>query len=232
MGAVLFLLANNTICEGIVLHKGHEPGADWMDKPNDAVVGRWGSNASCVAISPNYIITTRHQGNGVGIMVYFADMEYKVAEVWNASQPGYDVDLRVCRITTPSGAPANLTYYAPPYPLTNELGLPVVMGGYGDGRGAELMTNSIVYGYAWNITTGNTVEQWCTNLIENTGTLIEGAYRYEYMQANFDGPGATIYEGAVADHDSGGRVVYSKRRTMVRCRTGVFGGTFMGKLVL
>ncbi len=57
---------------GIVLHTDNEPNlATWVDRPSTGVVGRWGTNASCVAIAPNYVITTRHQGISSGTTVEF-----------------------------------------------------------------------------------------------------------------------------------------------------------------
>lgn len=41
---------------GVVLHPDNEPNlATWTGKPHNDVVGRWGTNASCVVVAPNYI---------------------------------------------------------------------------------------------------------------------------------------------------------------------------------
>ena len=138
---------------------------DLVEKPNDAVVGRWAANASCVAISPNYIITTRHQGGGIGTTVVFDGVNYVVREIWNAAGVEGAADLRICRIETPAGEPADLAYHTPPYSMTNEIQLPMVLGGYGDSRGTELISKGTVYGYAWDTTAGNTIQRWCSNRI-------------------------------------------------------------------
>lgn len=44
----------------LVLHPGREPNEAWVDRPDPAVLGRWASNASCVAVDANYILTTQH----------------------------------------------------------------------------------------------------------------------------------------------------------------------------
>ena len=48
----------------IVLHPGEcEPNlVEWTDRPHDDLIGRWGSNGSCVVVSPNCVVTTMHQG--------------------------------------------------------------------------------------------------------------------------------------------------------------------------
>src|SRR4051794_6153417 len=86
------------------------PGEDPPPQPPSDVVGRWdvdgGANASAVAIAPNHVITTRHQGSGgVGSIVQFGASRYKVASETVIGS----ADLRVLRITQEfSSAPANL----------------------------------------------------------------------------------------------------------------------------
>src|SRR4051794_11967160 len=89
------LLAVGT-ARGVVLHTG-DTGVPAGSRPADAVAGRWFNNASCVAIAPDYLITTRHQLGGVGTSVEFAGVPYLVAE----QTPLGTADLRVCRITKP-----------------------------------------------------------------------------------------------------------------------------------
>ena len=75
-------------------------------KPHDAVVGRWRGNASAVAISPTHIVTTRHQGGGVGSSVYFDGVEYLVKSIRAPIQDGLEnADLRVVEIRTTTGLP-------------------------------------------------------------------------------------------------------------------------------
>ena len=74
--AILALLAAFSVAHGVVLHNSSMP----TDRPADVIVGRWGSNASCVAVGDDYIATTRHQGGGVGTTVVLGGVSYRVAE--------------------------------------------------------------------------------------------------------------------------------------------------------
>ena len=81
------------------------------------------------------------------------------------------------------------------------------MGGFGDGRAALLQNGDVTYGYQWD-NASNTTRRFCTNKIEDTvdaNTL--AGFTSDIIIADFDGLGegqSSIYEGAVADHDSGG----------------------------
>src|SRR5687767_2067050 len=89
-GSVLALAG---VSEAVIVH----PGETVTEAALQNVVGSWGTNASAVAIAPNYILTTRHQGGGVGTPVVFGGTSYVVDQeilVGNA-------DLRIARIETP-----------------------------------------------------------------------------------------------------------------------------------
>ena len=204
---------------GIVLHPGEgEPEAEnWIDKPADEVIGRWANNASCVAISPNCVITTRHQGGENGIVVHIAGTSYRVEAVWNhPDRPNPDdddyreVDLRIAKL-----AGANLRQYAGLFTTGREVdkGKSAAIGGYGLGRGAELRKSGVTYGYAWEdpAVYKNLQLRWCTNSIDyiwlnvqaynpQTGSLNNN----DFVIADFDDPATTRAEGAVAGYDSGG----------------------------
>lgn len=202
----------------IVLHPGEcEPNlVEWTDRPHNDVVGRWGLNASCVVISPNCVITTRHQGGGVGTIVHIGTQQCQVVEVWDypdttdPADPDYgSVDLRIARL----GA-VSLTRYVDLFKGKDAdyRFADMVIGGYGLGRGEELITSSIVYGYAWQNASQfyNQNLRWCTNRIEYTWDNIEvenGAGQLDTNQdcafADFDQPYTTTYEGGVAGFDSG-----------------------------
>ena len=80
--------------------------------------------------------------------------------------------------------------------LTGLIGI-LIIGGFGDGRGDSLINKAKIYGYKWDNST-NEILRWGTNKIK-----IASGYSIE---ADFDGLGegdATIYEGTIADHDSG-----------------------------
>jgi hypothetical protein len=196
---------------GVVLHT-YDPPSDPTkppynqptDHPNNAVVGSWNYNASCVAISPNYIITTRHQNAGVGTTVTFGGKNYTVAEVTvNGS-----VDMRVARLEL-NGQPANLTSYVDVYTGSSEVGKNIVIGGFGKGRGDELPAGN---GYKW-LGTDNKTQRWGTNKVDGVeskpayNSFTKETYTSQVLKADFDGPGAissTSYEAAIAEYDSGG----------------------------
>jgi hypothetical protein len=183
---------------GIILHPDGEPNlATWTDRPDPNVAGRWGNNASCVAVSSNCVIMTRHQGGGIGTVVEIGGGTYTVADIWTYST----ADLRVAKLYG-----ANLRSFVGLHEDTNEIGKDIVIGGYGDGRGGLLKTGGITYGYEWDNST-NTTLRLGTNKVDNTendNTI--GSLTSDIIIADFDGLNegeSTIYEGIPAVHDSG-----------------------------
>lgn len=201
MGAICaaFLCLGTRPALSVVLHPDGEPDLEtWTDRPDLDVVGRWGSNASCVAVSSNCVITVRHAGGGVGTLVSIGGRTYTVDQTWIYGT----ADIRVARLYG-----ANLTSFVSPYENTDEIGKQIVIGGYGDGRGAILTTAGTTYGYEWD-NSANTTRRFGTNKVGgvvNDSTL--GSYTSDVITADFDGltdDESTIYEGISADHDSGG----------------------------
>jgi hypothetical protein len=184
----------------IVLHPGDDAGEPAAERPEDAVVGRWGNNASAVAIGPNHILTTRHQGGGVGTTVVFGGVSYTVAE----EIPIGSADLRVARVTG-----GTLSQFVGLYSGANEIGQTAVLGGYGQGRGANLDDLTGTYGYQWD-GSGNTTLRFGRNQIDAVGTAgpEPGApYTSAVIEADFD-PRAQLtsapFEASLAEFDSGG----------------------------
>lgn len=182
----------------IVLHPDGEPNlVTWTDRPDPNVIGRWGSNASCVAVSSNCVITVRHAGGGTGTPVEIGGKTHTIAQIWNHTT----ADLRLIKLNG-----ANLANFVDIYENTGEIGKEIVIGGFGDGRAALLQTSGITYGYQWD-NSSNTTRRFGTNKIngiQNNSTL--RGYTSDIISADFDGLGeddSTLYEGAVADHDSG-----------------------------
>ena len=174
----------------VVLHDDLYP----ADRPADEVLGRWGSNASCVVVDPNYVITTRHQGGRVGTTVTIGGFSYQVVEIIIAG-----ADTRLARLAKPDGSPADLADFVQLY--TGDFSLleqqQIIMAGYGKGRGEELLKRKKVYGYTW-AGSSNTELRWGTNILD---------YVHSTLYADFDGPrakGVTEYEAALASWDSGG----------------------------
>lgn len=185
---------------GIVAHTDDFP----PDRPLDSFVGRWNTNASCVAIGPNHVVTTRHQNGGVGTIVNFNGIPYKVIqESYIKHNTTNYADIRVARIITTAGEPANLTEFAPLY-ISNEIGKTIILGGYGKYRGT-----SIAGGYLWQ-GTDNLTLRWGQNEIDDfsqTQATSGGTiYLSQTLVCDFDYYNTSLYpyEAAAAEWDSGG----------------------------
>ncbi|MCD4823804.1 MAG: PEP-CTERM sorting domain-containing protein [Phycisphaerae bacterium] len=188
---------------GIVLHNDADAPSD---KPNDAVVGRWLINGSCVAVGKdgwsvtNHIITTRHQGYSIGTSVYFGGVQYVVAEISNEPLADGLADLRVCRIEKTlanGGGAANLTNFVQWYTATDESSKDIVIGGFGKGRGA---TGSNYYTWSGS---DNQTQRWGTNRVDSAqDDLVYGSYTSDVLIDDFDI--ASSHDCAIAEWDSGG----------------------------
>lgn len=209
LGCFLSVVLLGASADGLILHPLGEPNASWTDRPANSIVAKWTGNASCVVISANYVLTTRHQiDSGVGTPLYIdvdndgtleSGETFEVAAVW--TEPTGPADIRVCRIETQAGGPANLSQWVQPYPEPNEVGNPIVMGGYGQGR-------STVYSdrYAWD-GGANTTQRWGQNVIDGTTFIDTDDYDSDVIVLDFDPlgvGGARPYEAAIAMFDSGG----------------------------
>ena len=184
---------------GLIWHPDGEPNlTTWTDRPPENVVGRWGGNASCVAIGPNYVITTRHQGGNLTTPVRISGVQYTISQIWDCNT----ADLRIEKLHD-----ANLANFVSIYESTDEVGKNIVLGGYGVGRGELLQKDGITYGYKWG-STGNTTLRMGTNKIQETEpNSALGNFTSDIIIADFDGLNegqATIYESTLASYDSGG----------------------------
>ena len=199
VAAATILSIVGTPARALILHPDGEPNlAVWTDRPPADVVGRWGGNASCVAISSNCVVTTRHQGGGVWTSVKMAGVTYPIAQIWNHDQ----ADLRLVRLYG-----ANLADFVDIYEQTEESGRDVVIGGHGVDANAPLQTGGKTYGYEWGDYTSRAL-RFGTNKIENpiSDSNLYGLIS-DVIVADFDGLGqgdSTVYESAPAAHDSGG----------------------------
>jgi hypothetical protein len=206
---VLVLLAPTTGLS-IILHDDNQPTEP--DKPPNAVVGRWSTNASFVVVSPKWILTTRHQGTSpatVDINGVTYNCIYNTT-YW-AGGPAGNADIRLIRLKNTDGSDPNLAYAAP-YTTTDEISNPIVIGGYGRGRETTLYGGfpPKVYGYTWGTGANynNNTQRWCTNIIDGNDVAFDGIRTSEVITADFDAPypaaGSTQYEGIPAEYDSGG----------------------------
>jgi len=198
--AVLALVAAPTW--GIVLHDDNEP----ADTPDPDVLGRWGYNANCVVVAPNFILTTRHQGPSGSI--YLGENRYVVTQEFDHPS----ADIRVVRITTPAGLNANLATWAELYTDGDESGKDLVLGGYGKSRYQQLQTDGITYGYSWTTETQvGTQLRWGTNIVNGTSSRTDSQHGFttQVLLADFDDKtrpqgDPTPFEAATAEFDSGG----------------------------
>lgn len=203
-----FLVAAGPV-RAVIIHPSDDANIASIPRPNPNVVGQWGTNASAVAIAPNYILTARHPTGaiggptGVGTTVTFGGTSYVAAEII----PVGTADLRIVRITTPGGQPANLAAFTPVYTGSDAAPLDFTIGGYGKGRGANLTTTGGTYGYQW-LVEGNTNQRFGRNRIEGSSTANDTTFGYnsDVLVADFDGPGALTsvsFEAMPTEFDSG-----------------------------
>ena len=192
VGAAILLPA--AVSYGVVLHTDVQP----ADRPADAVIGRWGVNASCVAVSPDYVLTTTHQGGDTTTPVVLGGVAYVIETITDHPT----ANLRVVKIKKADGSPANLAAYVGLYEASDEIGKEIALGGFGKGRGSPLQTGGLTYGYSW-APEDNLTERWGTNKVRGLGAD-GGTY---VIKIDFTGPsdaGATAYECVPAEFDSGG----------------------------
>ena len=208
---LILLFVINTQSIAVILHPASEPDTDFsnIDIPDPNAIGRWGTNASCVAIAGNLVITTVHQegkdSNGnprpyVLRPVQIAGITYTPDQFWTST---LDDDIRIVKLRH-----ANLSSYVEPYHNSDEAGKEIVIGGFGKPRGDTLSTSSTPYGYKWG-GGSNTTLRFCTNRIDS----VDPAYNevvadfddlpqnMSQSQRNFHYP--TTFEGTVAHFDSG-----------------------------
>jgi hypothetical protein len=203
---VLVLLAPTTGLS-IILHPGiGEPNlTTWTDRPVNAIVGRWSSNASFVVVSPKWILTTRHQNTSpatvnVNGVTYNCIYNYQ----WTGGGSTNNADIRLIRLKNLDGSDPNLAYYADLYTAIDEMQhRDIVIGGYGKYRGDTLYFGQEDYGYSWAGSSNDTL-RWGQNIIDGTVTAQNAdSYDSNTVYAYFDKHGTT-YEAAPAEWDSGG----------------------------
>ncbi len=179
----------------ILLQDGNQP----TNIPGPGAIGTIGSQANCVVIAPNMIITTRHQGRDSNVVI--DGVAYTVAD----TLPHFSADLRISRIVDSNGDPANLETWAELWTTDqgSEVGQEIVIGGYG--KSAGIYTG---LGYTWGPETSVDQLRWGTNEIdsaETKSTYSSGTSDVLEMDFTRLGTnGSTTYEASIATFDSGG----------------------------
>ena len=179
----------------IILQDGNQP----TNIPGADLIGTADTQANCVVIAPNMIITTRHQGMNTNIVIN--GVSYTAVE----TMPHATADLRVSRIVDSNGDSANLTSWAELWTTDqgNEIGQNIILGGYGKSTGA--FTGS---GYLWGPETSVDQLRWGTNIIDSA--LSKTTYNSgtsDVLELDFTrliSAGNTPFEASVATYDSGG----------------------------
>ena len=163
--------------------------------PQPTWFARWDDDASAVAVGPNHILTTRHQGGGVGSTVVFPTINVppggNTGTYVATAETILGPDLRLVTIS------GTLSSYASVYdgPV---LGSSIVLGGFGAQRVSDRVEgNNVLTGYITNYNALTTVTQ-------NNNPLLLGANRVEseiidegtpYLVADFDAPDQAPYSG-------------------------------------
>ena len=190
---------------GVVLQDSNQPAIH----PSDNIVGRYGTNASLVVISPDYAITTRHQGDSSTVVIN-GTTYYDTAVATGG--PSGNSDIRIIRLWKDSAhtVDANLSNFSGLYNGTNEIGAQITIGGHGRTAGTALKANgdaNITYAFMWGGNNNNTNPvTWGTNKIEETD-IGGGTYTSDVIVGYFDRldtAASTPYEAIPAAYDSGG----------------------------
>ncbi len=176
----------------IIIHPDTLPPGD---VPDAALLACWGANASAVVISPTQVITTAHQGGGVGTVVHVDGASYRVASV----TPIAGADLRIAELETPAGDAVSFDRWATLYTGNNPLGQTVVMAGFGWING-----DHETGGVEWAEPHNNPAPGFGANVIDRLTTMNHGPYSSRVWQTDFDRTGYVPGEAALARTDSGG----------------------------
>ena len=176
---------------------------------------KFGSNASGIAIGPNHILTTRHQGGGVGTSINFpSGSNAGTYTVTSQTLIGdANTDLRVLTINNGSSLA-----YASLYTGTT-VGQTALLGGFGPQRTTPNYVNGSnqLVGYGLTNTPGNGNSLlFGQNRIDSTATGSSPWTSTPLLVADFDGPESfptgiapaatnkVDYEAVLAEGDSGG----------------------------
>ncbi len=198
-------LSATTPASAIVIRPDSEGNDPSFDTPPDSVLGAWinptWGNGSCVVVGPNQVITTAHQGAQSGATIKLVIDGVETTFIVGDTNRHDQADLRVAKLWTEGGQPANLSDYVSLYTGTDEVGQNVIIGGWGMVRGAEVKRGPVnVIGYEWAHAELDN-PSWGWNESSRTETKTQGSYTSNTIAAVFnDAEG----QASIADADSGG----------------------------
>lgn len=191
--------------------------------PADAF-GKWGNNATAVAVGSNFILTTRHQdGSDQLRSVTFGGVTYAPNANWNQyifDTGDTDYDVRLIEIRDANDDPITLPGYVEladnPTLNTGQL---ILIGGFGVTIGDPIFDNGDLTGYEWAGSTNNSNPlNFGQNKLDGSGTISFGGStsnpRFQDVPAfaaDFDelgtgggSNGAADFEATLGLGDSGG----------------------------
>ena len=193
------LTASSRTTEALILHPDKDPDlAQWNDRPHEQVIGSWGRTGSCVVISPDCVIATRHQRGKKETPVQVGPVTYYVTDIWDHKT----ADLRIARLRG-----ANFRTVAELYTGRSELFEEAVIAGYGVGRERLLVAQNRVYGYRWERRPSMAFRAGTNRIEAVRDSSSHKGLNSDVLVALFDGPDsyrATEFECIPTGRDSGG----------------------------
>lgn len=195
---------------------------DGYESSNGSPVGpsqwyaRFGGNASGIAIGPHHILTTSHQGGGIGTILNFPTGPNAGSySITGQTTFGAGVDLRI--VTINQTLPTYATLYT-----GSLVGQTALIGGFGPTRTATEYVNGSnqLVGYGVSTPVGNSYSLlFGQNRIDSLDMSASPWANTPLLVADFDGPESVTppyagiapaatnkvdYEAALAEGDSGG----------------------------
>jgi hypothetical protein len=155
------------------------------------------SDHLATAVGPNHIITAAHQGGVPGTPFTYNGVNYFTVAFADGSPSKDFGDLRLLRVDRPILSYAPLFNAATDGGADAEVGDTAVLIGRGATRGDVFVHNGTERGWNWGDRDNR--RRWGQNVVtsvNDTGGV--------YLRLNFDNPGVTTNEVALAAGDSGG----------------------------
>ncbi len=175
----------------VVIHPDQTPPTE---TPDASLIAQWGNNASAVVVGSAQVLTTRHQGGGIGTRVTVDGVDYIVSELAEFGS----ADLRLATLRDLDGNIARFDDYATLYTSDNTVGQTVTLAGYGMGNGEATPT-----GVTWDSVTTNDTLRYGANHIDSANVSSFGSFSTSTLLIDFDRFSGVPGEAALAEMDSG-----------------------------